>query len=287
MEHDAEGTAARGDMQRRAELAAFLRAHRESINPGDIGLPDTPRRRTPGLRREEVAHRASVSASWYTWLEQGRAVDASLAVIDALAGALTLTNDEHAHLRRLAGLAPHLATPTTEKAHTRWCRFVEEWAPNPAVIANHFFDYLVWNESFERLYMDDGNLPVDRRNIVLAMFHDSARQQMTDWADQARSVVARFRYEAGKHPGAERFEEIARCLSAESEEFRAWWSSQVVETFTGGPREISVKGVGPIQIDFVHALLSSDPDVHAVLGYPVALEDRIRLHQLLGVRYPS
>src|ERR671932_813213 len=126
------------------ELAAFLRERRARLRPSDFGLPDgTTPRRTPGLRREEVADLAGVSHTWYTWLEQGRPIATSTQVVDALARALRLTPDEHRHLRALAG---HPAPSTAAGADTsRLRRLVDAASPNLAVVYDDHFDYVVWN----------------------------------------------------------------------------------------------------------------------------------------------
>jgi transcriptional regulator with XRE-family HTH domain len=160
---------------RRSELAAFLRARRARLSPADVGLPSgsaTGRRRTPGLRREEVAQLSGVGVTWYTWLEQGRDISASAQVVDALARALLLTGDQHRHLRELAGLAVPERDAAAAELLPRLQRLVDAIVPNPASIYDTHFDYLVWNAPYARIRHDPGQLPDGRRNLLWMMFTD-------------------------------------------------------------------------------------------------------------------
>jgi transcriptional regulator with XRE-family HTH domain len=143
----------------RAELAAFLRARRAQLTPHDVGLPqdmEPGRRRTPGLRREEVAELAGMSLTWYTWLEQGRRIAASPQVIDALARALLLEPGQHRYLRRLAGLADlteHLQSPAADRAQ----RLVDSLMPNIDSVYDGHFDFVAWNLAYARIRTDPAN----------------------------------------------------------------------------------------------------------------------------------
>src|SRR4051812_41071540 len=130
---------------RRRELAGFLRSRRERITPDQVGLPQAGRRRTPGLRREEVAQLSGVGVTWYTWLEQARNITASAQVVDALARALRLDPDERRHLRRLAGLSTVTDRTQIDDVLPRLQRLVDAAAPNIASIYDLHLDYVVWN----------------------------------------------------------------------------------------------------------------------------------------------
>jgi transcriptional regulator with XRE-family HTH domain len=146
---------------RRTELGAFLRACRARLAPADVGLPDgsaSGRRRTPGLRREEIAQLSGVGVTWYTWLEQGRDISASIQVIDALARALLLTDDQHRHLRELAGLPPPEPPVPAGDMLPRLQRLVDAEAPCPASVYDEHFDYVVWNEPYALARHDPGIL---------------------------------------------------------------------------------------------------------------------------------
>ena len=186
---------------RRTELGAFLRACRARLAPADVGLPDgsaSGRRRTPGLRREEIAQLSGVGVTWYTWLEQGRDISASIQVIDALARALLLTDDQHRHLRELAGLPPPEPPVPAGDMLPRLQRLVDAEAPCPASVYDEHFDYLVWNEPYALVRHDPGTLPASRRNMLWMMFTDPVnRARMVRWESAARAVLSQFRAAAG------------------------------------------------------------------------------------------
>ncbi|HXL93144.1 MAG TPA: helix-turn-helix transcriptional regulator [Streptosporangiaceae bacterium] len=218
----------------RAELAAFLRARRAQVTPQDVGLPEDMepgRRRTPGLRREEVAELAGMSLTWYTWLEQGRRIAASPQVIDALARALLLEPGQHRYLRRLAGLADpteHLPTPAAGRAQ----RLVDSLMPNVASVYDGHFDFVAWNLAYARIRTDPAELPQDRRNLLWWMFTDHRnRAMMRDWEPAARAILSQFRAVAGRRPGDQRLTAVVTALGAASPEFRAWWQEYPVNEF--------------------------------------------------------
>jgi transcriptional regulator with XRE-family HTH domain len=192
------------DQMRDARLAGQLGHHlaapllgrnsrRAWLTPADVGLPEgsaSGRRRTPGLRREEVAQLSGVGVTWYTWLEQGRDISASPQVIDALARALLLNPDQHRHLRELAGLpAPEPEWPGQDIL-PRLQSLVDAVAPSPASIYDSHFDYLAWNEPYAKVRHDPGALPAGRRNMIWMMFTDADnRARMTGWEPAARAVL--------------------------------------------------------------------------------------------------
>src|SRR5689334_2796484 len=178
-------------MSSRDELAAFLRFRRERLTPDDVGLPGGGRRRTPGLRREEVATLAGVSTTWYTWLEQAREVTPSRQVLDALARTLQLSPAEHDYLCTLAGRSP---APVTEAGvHPTMRAFVESLVPNPAYIANETWDVLAYNRAQGALIDEYDKRPVEQRNVIWLMFNEPAlRTRIVDWEGDARTMVAKF-----------------------------------------------------------------------------------------------
>jgi transcriptional regulator with XRE-family HTH domain len=157
--------------RRRSELADFLRTRRAALQPEDVGLPSGGRRRTPGLRREEVAQLASVGATWYTWLEQGRDVRASLEVLEALARALRLTQAERTHLVLLGrGEEPPPYKSPAERVSPALRRLIDNLGPNPAFILGRRWDYLAWNDAAAALLGDLGSIPRPSRNHAWLTF---------------------------------------------------------------------------------------------------------------------
>src|SRR5690349_3026980 len=215
----------------RTELGAFLRAQRARLRPVDVGLVPRAgeRRRTPGLRREEVAELSGVSSTWYTWLEQGRPIVASAQVIDALARALRLDPDRHRHLRGLAGLSPPPVEPAPVDLAPRLQRMVDAATPNMAVVSDRYFDFVAWNEAYARIRHDPEPVPRARRNLIWMLLTDPEnRARMVGWEPAARAVLSQFRVSVGQRPEDPRFVELVAGLTEASPEFREWWAEYPV-----------------------------------------------------------
>src|SRR4051794_9201609 len=180
---DARARSARAATARRDELASFLRNRRERITPLDVGLPVVGRRRTPGLRREEVAQLAGVGVTWYTWLEQGRDIHPSPEVLEAIARTLQLDRTERQHLLTLAGApfdpasgpACYAASPTVRS-------LLDQLEPFPAVVQNSRYDLLAYNGAYGHLVVDLDELPPeDRNSLWLLATHPAYRAALPDW----------------------------------------------------------------------------------------------------------
>jgi transcriptional regulator with XRE-family HTH domain len=276
----------RGRQAQRTELAAFLRAARARLTPADVGLPAgsaSGRRRVPGLRREEVAELSGVGVTWYTWLEQGRGISASAQVIDALARALLLTGDQHGHLRELAGLPQREPQPPDgDLLLPRLQRLVDAMAPNLVAVHDRYFDYVVWNEPLARVREDPGMLPPGRRNIIWMMFTDPAnRARMVHWEPGARSLLARFRAAAGRHPDDPRFAELVAALSQASPQFREWWADYPVRSFRPVTIEITHPQAGLIAVEMSQLRLVDQPDLIMVIQVPADNSSLTRIRSLL------
>jgi transcriptional regulator with XRE-family HTH domain len=279
-------TDANGD-SRRAELADFLKARRAALQPADVGLPGCGRRRTPGLRREEVAQLAGVGTTWYTWLEQGRDVKASLSVFEALAAALRMSAAERAHLIMLGRgeqapplqLARERVTPTMR-------RLVENLGPNPAALLGRRWDYLAWNDAFSTVFGDLSLHPPEERNTIWLMFMDPARREvMPDWEISARRLLARFRADHARHLGDPSFDDLVQALLRASPDFCRWWSRHEVLGSGEGRKTLIHPTVG--RLEFEHALFKhgEDSDHRLVLYSPLPEHDTAaKLASLLGGR---
>jgi len=201
-------------------LGEFLRARRAAVAPETVALPSTGARRVPGLRREEVALLAGVSADYYVRLEQGRERNPSPAVLAAIAGALRLADDERLHLYRLAGLAPHPA-PAPAEADPQLRRLMASWPHNPALVIGRAVDVLASNALADALFGDQGG----HRNLVLHMFLvPEARSFYVHWDESAAYAVANLRFLTGSTPQDERVHAVVDRLTAESAEFRELWT---------------------------------------------------------------
>jgi transcriptional regulator with XRE-family HTH domain len=270
-----------------AELAAFLRSRRARLQPADVGLPADPepgRRRTPGLRREEVAELSGVGLTWYTWLEQGRDIPVSTQVIDALARALRLSPDELRHLRDLARLTPIAPSDgVAAEARLRLQRLVDAVAPTIASIYDVHFDYLVWNTPYQRVRHDPATLAADRRNLLWMMFTDEQnRARMTTWDRAARALISQFRAAAGRRPGDPRFAELVTALTEVSPQFRTWWDEYPVRYFKPAQIRIAHPRAGPITLEMFQLRLEDEPGHLMVMQVPADAESRDRIAGLLG-----
>jgi transcriptional regulator with XRE-family HTH domain len=270
---------------RRTELGRFLRAQRARITAADAGLPEgnaSGRRRTPGLRREEVAQLSGVSVTWYTWLEQGRDISASAQVIDALARALLMDPDQHRHLRELAGLPGPETEGSGADILPRLQALVDAVAPSPASIYDRHFDFLVWNKPYARVRHDPGQLPAGRRNMIWMMFTDPGnRARMTRWEPAARAVLSQFRIAADRHPGDLRFAELIAALTKASPQFRDWWAEYPIRYFRPATITISDPRAGPIALQVFQLRLVDQPGLLMVVQVPASEADRTRVASLL------
>ncbi len=270
---------------RRAELAAFLRAQRARLRPVDVGLPedcDSGRRRTPGLRREEVAQISDVSVTWYTWLEQGRNISPSEQVVEALARALLLDPDQRRHLRGLAGLSTATGKTHIDEVLPRLQRLVNAAAPNIASIYDMHFDYVVWNTPYKRLRNDPAMLPADRRNLLWMMFSDAEnRARMVRWESAARAVLSQFRAAAGQRPGDPRFATITAELTEASAEFREWWAEYPIRDFRPATIRIDHPEIGRLDLEMFQFRPVEHPDMLMVLQVPRSVDDLQRVTSLL------
>ena len=270
---------------RRAELAAFLRAQRARLRPADVGLPedcDPGRRRTPGLRREEVAQLSDVSVTWYTWLEQGRNISASEQVVEALARAMLLDPDQRRYLRGLAGLGAEAGRTHADDVLPRMQRLVNAAAPNIASVYDAHFDYVVWNEPYRRLRHDPATLPAERRNLLWMMFSDAEnRARMVRWEPAARAVLSQFRSAAGQRPGDPRFAAIAAELTRVSPEFREWWAEYPVRDFRPATIGIDHPEIGRLDLEMFQFRPVEHPDMLMVMQVPRTVDDLRRVTSLL------
>jgi transcriptional regulator with XRE-family HTH domain len=270
--------------RRREELADFLRKRRAHLKPEDVGLPNGGRRRTPGLRREEVAHLAGVGTTWYTWLEQGREVRASLDVLEAIARALRLTPAERTHLVLLGrGEVPPPAR-SDERVSPTVRRLIENLGTNPAYVLGRRWDYLAWNSAACAILGDLDDVPRPARNHVWMHFMDPARRErFPDWSRSSRILVAKFRADHAHHIGDPSFEELVSSLRNSSAEFcKLWRKHEVAQTGVG--RKTVVHPTAGTLI-FEHAVFNpqESPEQRLILYSPLPDEDTpAKLAALLG-----
>jgi hypothetical protein len=235
----------------RRELAAFLRSRRERISPEQVGLPPGRRRRTPGLRREEVAQLAAVGVTWYTWLEQARDIQVSAQVADAVARALLLDPNERAHLFTLAGVPdpdPRADCPVVSPALRAMLDGLE---PYPAAILNSRYDIVAYNRLYGRLVGDlDTLAPEDRNCLWLCFTHPEWRKALVDHAETVRLMAAKFRASMAEHIAEPAWKCLLRRLTQASPEFREVWERHEVVQPDNRVKRYDNELVGTLTFDF-------------------------------------
>ncbi len=272
-----------GTARREDELAEFLRSRRARLSPADVGLPPGLRRRTPGLRREEVAELAGIGTTWYTWLEQGRDIRVSADVLDNLARALRLTPDERAHLFRVAHRQPPpRAFAPWEEASPSARRLLATFGRAPAYITGRRWDLLAWNAAAAAVFGDFGALPDGARNMVRLIFTDGElRRRFVDWEGAARGVLALFRADRGRYPDDPWFAEVIDDLRRVSPEFGRWWPRHDVRERAAERKEIEHPVVGRLVLEPTTLQLAGSPDLKLVVYAPLPEEDTARKLQRL------
>lgn len=256
-------------MERRSDLAAFLRTRRERITPEMVGLPAGRRRRTPGLRREEVAQLADVGVTWYTWLEQGRPINASVQVLDAIARTLQLDQAEHGHLYRLAGLTAAPAKPECARVTPEMAQILDQLTPMPAAIATSRHDVLAWNPAYAALFPELVNSPEEERNSLWQVFVPPVQSTvLVNRAEELAGAVAVFRGAYSRHADNPSWQELVRRLCAMSEEFAAMWETQDVAE--PGPREKLFRhaAVGLMSFRTTSLNVSQSPETRMIVYTP-------------------
>ena len=257
---------------RRRQLGEFLRSRRTALPRADFGLPVLARARVAGLRREEIAAFAGVSITWYTWLEQGRDINASRQVLEALARVLRLSDAETAYLLALGGHSAS-ATPAgarvqdTAPAHTQ--RLLDSLR-FPAFAVAYDWTIAGWNRAYAALYSRIATLPAADRNLLWLVFTDPhLRDMLPEWDVDSRHFVAEFRAESGSQLGSTAHSTLIARLSEASPEFREQWSDLTVEPFASRRRVFAHPQAGPLEFEH-HRLVPSDhPDLHIVAYVPM------------------
>jgi transcriptional regulator with XRE-family HTH domain len=244
------------------------------LRPEDVGLAPGGRRRTPGLRREEVSALAGVGTTWYTWLEQGRDVRASLDVLEAIARALRLTTAERTHLILLGRGEAHPCKPPAERISPALRRLVQNLGPGPAFVLGRRYDILAWNPASTAVFGDPAEHPKATRNHLWLTFMDPSRRELfTDWERSARTMVAKFRADSARHIGDPAFDELISTLSSCSPEFRKWWERHEVASAGEGRKQLNHPVAGRMVFDHVVFRGLEDPELRLILYSPSCEEE--------------
>jgi len=266
---------------RRTELSTFLRTRRERLNPVELGLPPGARRRTPGLRREEVAQLAGVGVTWYTWLEQGRRINASTQVLDAIARTLRLDQAEHEHLYRLADV-PGLIPTEPEAAFEPGAQRILDELGSPACITNDRFDVLAWNAAYRNLFPFRFTTASTRlRNSMWCMFTlPRCCGPSLDVDAELPLMVATFRANYSRHVGEPAWEEFIAELGAVSPEFREMWANHDVSAHVTATKRFRHHAVGEVTFTAVSMRLLATPANRVVVYLPADDETATSMRRL-------
>jgi transcriptional regulator with XRE-family HTH domain len=274
---------AAGSTGRRHELAAFLRSRRDRLPPEAVGLPPAPRRRAPGLRREEVAQLAGVGITWYTWLEQGRPINVSAAVLDAIARTLRLDRHERAHLFTLAGHADRLPDQVPDAVPGPVQAVLDALDPVPARVVNARWDVLAYNRAEAAVMGDYALRPPQERNIVWLLFCDPGmRERIPAWSDDAAYVLAQFRAAMAEHVGEPAWRRLVEELSERSADFRRMWARHDVTGPAPHVKQLWHPAAGVLRFETATFLLPDRPGARMTVHTPSDDATRSALRALVG-----
>lgn len=265
---------------RRRELAAFLRNRRERLRPEQVGLPPSRRRRTPGLRREEVAQLAGVGVTWYTWLEQARQINASPQVLDAIARTLQFDSHEHAHLFTLAGLPSTSIERECGALSPVAQLLVDRMEPYPAIILNARWDLLAFNRVQATFLPELDDTPIEDRNCLWQAFTNPRwKAMMVDWEESVARMVAEYRAAMAEHIDDPAWQSFVDRLREAGPEFSAFWDRHDVgtENYT---KRLMHPTAGLMRLNYTNLWLDHRPRARIVVFTPADQQTAERLEEV-------
>ncbi len=270
-----------GTELRRRELGAFLRSRRERIRPEQVGLHSLRRRRTPGLRREEVAQLAGVGVTWYTWLEQGRDINPSAEVLDAIARTLQFDQHEHVHLFTLAGAQTAPVANDCPKLCWTVQPLIDQLEPFPAFVVSTRLDLLAYNRTYASFFADLESIPTEERNLLWLVFtHPEMCAAIVDRDDVVGRLVAEFRAAMAEHLDDPAWESLVSRLHRVSPEFTAVWERHDVVGVESRTKRAMHPTVGLLQLDYTNLWIGQQAGTRIVAFTPADERTRQRLERL-------
>ncbi len=269
----------------KGRLGAYLRDRRTRLDPAALGFGGG-RRRTPGLRREEVAQRAGISPTWYTWLEQGRGGAPSADVLDRIASGLMLTEPEREHLFMLGlGRPPEVRYRPVDGVSPRLQRVLDALGFSPALVKTATWDVVAWNRAAAAVLTDYSKLPPQGRNILRLMFADSrVRAAQEDWLAVARFVVGAFRADVARAGATAQSTALVEEISRLSPEFEALWRSNDVVYPGEGLKRLHHPEAGLLELEFSAFAVDGRPDLGMIVYNPATSEAAERIGALLRAK---
>jgi transcriptional regulator with XRE-family HTH domain len=269
-------------------LGAFLKDRRTRMDPAAFGFAEG-RRRTPGLRREEVAQRANISPTWYTWLEQGRGGAPSAAVLDRIAAGMMLTEPEREHLFLLGlGRPPEVRYKAVNGVTPRLQRLLDVFEFSPAIIKNATWDVIAWNRAAATLLTDYAQLVPAERNILRLIFcNPRMRAAQDDWASVARYVVGAFRAAAIRAGASEEIARLVEELSKASPEFEAMWRDNDIGAHAEGSKRLHHPQLGVLELEFSAFAVDGRPELSMIVYNPATPAEAQRIRAYLAASPPT
>lgn len=264
-----------------ATLGTYLRERRARLDPAALGFAGG-RRRTPGLRREEVAQRADISTTWYSWLEQGRGGPPSAEVLDRIARALMLTDIEREHVFLLGlGRLPDVRYRPPGDVTPRLQRVLDAMEASPALIRTVSWDVVAWNAAAAVMLTDYGALPPAERNILRLIFLDPRSRAMNiEWESVARFVVGVFRADVTRAGANASVEPLVDELRRSSPDFAAMWDDGDVSVFGEGVKHLRHPVLGEIAVEYSAFAIDGRPDLTMLIYTPTSKADAERIRAL-------
>jgi len=275
------------DSERRSALGEFLRKRRASLSPEDVGLPTGTRRRTAGLRREEVAQLTNIGTSWYVWLEQGRDVRPSIQVLESLASALRLNPNERRHLFFLAGesLPPSLSAHK-ESIGAALQRMLDGLHPNPAVLGRRW-DFVAWNEAANEVFSISAASPPHEFNLIWRYFTDPVwKRRFKNFDQKAKGMIAEFHTASARYVADSSFAGLIEDLKRVSPEFNRLWLQHETPGSLDGFKEVEHPDMGHLEFDHNTLQIPNDPDMRVMIYTPLTAT-RSKLEKYLMKRPPA
>jgi transcriptional regulator with XRE-family HTH domain len=262
-------------------LGTYLKDRRAKLDPAALGFPAL-RRRTPGLRREEVAQRANISATWYTWLEQGRGGAPSADVLNRIARALMLTDVEREHMFLLAlGRPPEVRYHASEGVPPRLQRVLDALELSPAFVKTSTWDVVAWNRAAAAVFDYESRTPEQRNILRLIFSHPGVRARQADWESVARFVVGAFRADVARAGASRNVEALVDELCGTSPEFAALWRDNDVRSHGEGTKYLRHPAVGLIALEYSAFAVDGRPDLGMVIYNPATPEDGKKIKSLI------
>ncbi|AZV57510.1 helix-turn-helix transcriptional regulator [Clostridium sp. AWRP] len=261
--------------QRYEELGNFLKIRRSEISPSQVGLPEGLRRRTPGLRREEVAYLSGVSLTWYTWLEQGRPINVSAEVIESLSRALMLDKQERVHLYTLAKQVPPSAIPLYQSTvNTSLQHVLDNLILSPSYIMDARWNVIAWNKSASVVFANFNKIQVTQRNIIWMMFNNfDYKNLFIDWESTSQGIISRFRSNYAKYIDDPWMVSFVHNLEIKNEEFNLFWSKHNVQIKSEIHKKINHPIVGTMTFEFNSFDISDSSNLKLIVNTPLSKTD--------------